>query len=50
MPHHYGNSRAIWDHTVLTATQQTSHSLPVTVSVCYSSVNIVPTVLRGLHH
>jgi len=22
MPHHYGNSRAMWDHTVLPATRQ----------------------------
>ena len=25
-PHHYGNSRAIWDHTVLPATRQRWHS------------------------
>jgi len=26
LPHRYGNSRAIWDHTVLPATRQRSHS------------------------
>jgi len=26
MPHHYGNSRAIWDHTVLPTTWQRWHS------------------------
>jgi len=25
MPHRYGNSRNIWDHTVLPATQQRWH-------------------------
>jgi len=26
VPHHYGNSRVIWDHTVLPATLQRWHS------------------------
>ena len=26
LPHRYGNSRAIWDHTVLPATRQRRHS------------------------
>jgi len=28
LPHRYGNSHAIWDHTVLPAIRQRRHSLP----------------------